>query len=611
MSLYLKKLLVTACLLVLVSKTYAAIALPENIEWLTNDEDPVFASPDAVKGGTLKTWLSGFPLTLRTVGPDSNGSFRSALQGNQMQLVAVHPNTRKLIPGLATHWAYSDDNKTMYFKLNPNARWSDGKPVTAYDFAFTFEFMRSKEIVDPWHHNFFKKELDKATVYDDLTFSVTTTQPRPRDELHDHTSEDMRPIPRHFFKDMKGFVRKYNWKIAPNTGPYKITRIKKGKSITFSRKKNWWAKDLKYFKNRFNVDKVKFTVIRDRNLAWEYFKKGKLDVFDITLPLYWHEKAKGEIFDKGYVHKLWFYTESPQGSHGIWLNQDHAILQDRNVRLGVAHAFNIKKVNDRVLRGDYELKHTFSSGFGEFTNHSIRARGFDLDKANAYFDKAGWDEWGDDGIRVKDGDRLSLSITYGYDIHTPRLVVLKEEFKKAGVELLLRKLDAASSFKSVSEKKHDIWWGALIGGRWPQYWGQFHSDNAHKPQTTNITNTDDPEMDELIDAFRSSTNTEDRVKLAHRLQELIHKQSAWIPGLDVPYVRNTYWRWIKHPEMPGTRLLGNSAPYVFDYNGAFDVSDGGRLWIDKKDKEETLKAKKQGKTYPAVTRIEKTFKAAN
>lgn len=608
----LKKLTALTWFVLLISvNTLASPKLPENLEWLTNNEDPVFASPEAVKGGTLNNWIQSFPLTLRTVGPDSNGSFRSNLLGNQMQLVVVHPNTGNLMPGLATHWAYGDDNKTMYFKLNPKARWSDGKPVSAHDFAFTFEFMRSEEIVDPWHANFFKDELDKATVYDDLTFSVTTLKPRPREELHDHTSEDMRPIPRHFFKDLKGFVKKYNWKIAPNTGPYQISQLKKGKSITFSRKKDWWAKDLKYNKNRFNVDKVKFTVIRDRNLAWEHFKKGKLDVFDTTLPLYWHEKAKGEIFDKGYVHKLWFYTESPQSSQGIWLNQDNEILKDRNVRLGIAHSFNIKKVNEQVLRGDYVIKQTISSGFGEFTNKNIRAREFDLDKANEYFAKAGWEKRGDDGIRVKDGKRLSLSVTYAYEQHTQRLVVLKEEFKRAGLELKLRKMDPAASFKSVLEKKHDLWWGALVGGSWPQYWGQFHSDNAHKPQTNNFTNTDDPEMDRLIDAFRSSTDTAERAILAHQLQQLIHDQAAWIAGLDTPYIRNAYWRWIKLPDVPGTRLLGNRAPYVFDYNGAFEVSDGGQLWIDKKLKKETLKAKKQGNSFPVVTRIDKTFKLEN
>ena len=588
-----------------ISTAHAAAQLPSNLTWLTNDEDPVFASPEALKGGTLRSVLLSFPLTLRYVGPDSNGGFRSAVLGNQMSPVVTHPNTYRLIPSLATHWAYSDDNKTMFFRLNAQARWSDGKPVTPEDFAFTLEFMRSKDIVAPWYNTYYSDEIGEVVIYDEHTFSVSSTKPRPRNELHSHVS--LNPTPRHFYKDLTGFVRNYNWKVAPNTGPYQITDIRKGKSITFSRKKDWWAQDLKYYKNRFNVNRVKYTVIRDMNLAWEHFKKGNLDVFGITQPIYWHEKATGDIFDQGYVHKLWFYNESPQYSSGLWLNQDNPILQDYNVRLGLAYSFNIEKVNQQVLRGDYERKQSIHTGFGEFTNPHIRAREFDLDKANQYFEKAGWGERGGDGIRIKDGQRLSLTVTYGVDDHTPRLVVLKEEFKRAGVELNLRKMDSAASFKSALEKNHEIWWGALGGGRWPQYWGQFHSLNAHKAQTNNLTNTDDPEMDRLIEAYRSAMFTEDRVSLAHQIQQLIHDQSAWIPSLDVPYERVAYWRWIRLPEVPGTRI-GGTGVSPFDYNGTFDTSDGGLFWIDTETKKETLSARKKDINFTPVTRIDDTFK---
>ncbi len=579
-----------------ISSGQAAPTLPEDLEWITNDVDPVYASPDAKKGGTLRSFLLSFPLTLRYVGPDSNGSFRSAIQGNMMSPVMTHPNTLNLLPSLATHWAYGKDNKTMYFRLNPKARWSDGKKLTPEDFAYTLKFMRSKDIVAPWYNTYYTDEIDKVVIYDDHIYSVSSTKPRPRDELHSHVS--ITPTPRHFYKDLKGFVQNYNWQVAPNTGPYLISKIKKGKSITFSRKQDWWAKDLKYYKNRFNVDKVKYKVIRDMNLAWVHFKKGNLDTFSITIPFFWHEKSKGELFDKGYIHKLWFYTDAPQPAYGLWLNQDNEILKDRNVRFGIAHAFNIEKVNQKVLYADYIRKGSIHTGFGKYTNIQIKAREYDLNKANTYFDTGGWDKRGADGIRIKDGKRLSLTITYGNDHHTKRLVILKEEFKKTGLELNLRKLDRAASFKSVLEKKHDIWWGALVGGRWPQYWGQFHSINAHKPQTNNFTSTDDPEMDRMIEAFRSAMTTDERVSLAHQLQQRIHDQGAWIPRLDIPFERMAYWRWVKLPETPGTRIGGiGLTPF-----------DSGLFWIDKDLKKETQKAKRSGKKFPPANRTDTTFK---
>ena len=598
---------ILSCVLIY-SSVQAAPKLPGNLEWITNDSDEVFASPKAVKGGKLHSFLLSFPLTLRYVGPDSNGSFRSAILGNKMALVASHPNTSGLFPSLATHWAYSDDNTTMYFKLNPDARWSDGKPVTPDDYVFTLEFMRSKEIIAPWYNTYYSDEIGEVVIYDDYTISVSSSKPRPRNELPSHVA--LNPTPRHFYKDLTGFVKKYNWSIAPNTGPYQISEIKKGKSITFSRKKDWWAKDLRYYKNRFNVDKIKTTVIRDINLAWEHFKKGKLDIFGLTLPLYWHEKATGEIFDKGYVKKLWFYNDAPQYAYGIWLNQDNPILKDRDVRLGIAYSLNMEKVNQEVLRGDYVRKNNYSSGFGDFTDLSIKARPFDLQKADEHFTKAGWSERGGDGIRIKGNERLSFTVTYGSDLVTSRLVVLKEEYERAGLELVLRKMDGAASFKSALEKKHDIWWGALGGGDFPQYWGTLHSKNAHKAQTNNLTNTDDAQMDRLIEAFRSAMTTTERTDLAKKIQNLIHYQSAWIPTLETPYGRVGYWRWVQLPDVPGTRI-GGPATSAFDFSSSFSTSDGGLFWIDKDIKKETLAAKKKGKSFPVVNVVDTTFKVAD
>jgi microcin C transport system substrate-binding protein len=206
---------------------------PAGIEWLTNESDPVFASPEAVKGGSIKVAVQSFPLTFRTVGPDSNSGFRSAILGNQLSLTGLHPNTLNIVPELATHWAFGKDKKTMYFKLNKKARWSDGVPVTAHDFAYTLAFMRSKHIVAPWYNNYYTEMIDKVIVFDDHTLAVVSTKARP--DIHFYLS--IGPTPRHFYGELKeDFVRKYNWKIVPNTGAYQISDFKKGKYVKFKRK---------------------------------------------------------------------------------------------------------------------------------------------------------------------------------------------------------------------------------------------------------------------------------------------------------------------------------------------------------------------------------------
>ena len=583
--------------LILPAVSLATEDLPGDLKWLTNDSDPVFASPDALKGGIFHDAILGFPLTFRVVGPDSNSSFRSAILGNQLSLIGIHPNTLNTTPELATHWAYGADKKTMYFKLNPSARWSDGVPVTADDFAFTLEFMRSKDIVAPWYNDYYTKEIEKVVVYDDHTLAVVSTKAQP--DLH--LKLGISPTPRHFYGALdQDFVKKYNWKIVPNTGAYQISKVEKGKQITFKRKKDWWARDLRFFKNRFNVDTVIFPVVRDYNLLWEYFKKGRVDVFSLIMPKFWHVRSQTPVVENGYVNRIWFFNDTQQSAMGLWLNQDREIFKDPNVRYAFAHAMNIQKVIEQVLRNDYfRLEHGFV-GYGPYSNTAIRARRFDLERVDHYMQASGWQR-GPDGIWQKNEYRFSVEVTYSQDEHTPRLVVLKEEAKKAGIELRLQRLDPAAAYKKVIEKKFDVAWMGWSTSLRPQYWEHFHSVNAHKPQTNNITNTDDPDMDRLIEAFRDSLDEHQRIDLSLKIQEKIHAIGCFVPTFMVPYTREAYWRWWRLPKVPGTCTSGG----LFS---PFDSTTGGLFWYDKKLHEETRTAMKQEKTFAPVTIIDETFK---
>lgn len=575
----------------------AAREVPDDIDWLTNDTDPVFSSDNARKGGTLHTSILSFPLTFRTVGPDANSSFRGAILGNQFALIGIHPNTLSIIPEIATHWAFGKDKKTMYFKLNRAAKWSDGEPVTARDFVYTLDFMRSKDIVAPWYNDYYTKEIEKVVVYDDWTLAVVATKAQP--DLH--LKIGINPTPRHFYGELdRDFVRNYNWKIVPNTGPYRMSSFQKGKHLIFSRKKDWWGKDLRFYRNRFNVDKVKYTVVKDLNLLWEHFKKAKIDVFGVTMPKYWHVKTTIPIFERGYAQKIWFFNDTQQSASGMWLNQDREIFKTRDIRYAFAHAMNIRRVIEKVLRNDYfRLEHGYM-GYGEYSNNGIRARRFDLDKVDHYMNQAGWHRGGD-GIWIKGSARFSVEVTYSSDDHTPRLVVLKEEAKKAGVELKLRRLDQSADYKMVFEKKHDVAWMGWSTSLRPRFWEHYHSINAHKPQTNNITNTDDPILDEFIDTYRNSLEQEERIALAHRIQEKIHDVGSFVPTFMVPYVREAFWRWLRLPEIPGTKRSGG----LFI---PFDSTRGGLFWFDKERYDETKAAMKKKRFFPPVTIIDDTYK---
>ncbi len=575
-------------------KEYAV--LPDNINWLTNGSDPVFSSDKALKGGVFHSAVTSFPMTFRVVGPDSNGSFRSAILDNQLSLINIHPNTDNIIPELATHWAFDDDKKTMYFKLDKDARWSDNRPVTAWDYVYSLEFMRSEHIIAPWYNDYYTKEIEKVIVYDDYTIGVKSTKAVPDLYLKIGIS----PTPKHYFGILdKTFVQKYNWKIVPNTGAYQISDFEKGKFVKFKRKKKWWAKDKKYMKNRFNVDYVIFDVIRDYNLQWEYFKKRKLDAFSLTIPKYWHEKSNTSLFKKGYINKIWFFNDQQRSAQGIWLNQDKEIFKDKELCYAFAHAMNFEKVINNVLRGDYFRLAQAFFGYGRYTNHEIRPRVYDIEKLESLMNSAGWTR-GDDGIWQKQEKRFSVTITYSFEEHTPRLVVLKEEALKAGIELLLERLDSTAAFKKILEKKHDAAWMGWSTNLRPSYWQGWHSDNAHKPQTNNITNTDDPKLDELIDKYRASLDENKRIGLSLKIQQAIHDTGAFVPSFMIPYVRQGYWRWVELP-FHGTKRSDS----LFD---PFSSTTGGLFWINDKIKKETINAMKNGIVFKPVVIKDEKFK---
>ncbi len=579
-------------------KTYPQSQLTEELNWITNNDDPIFADPAATKGGTFRTYMTTFPLTLRTVGPDSNNQMRAYLQDNILSPVGQHPDTENIIPELATHWAYGADKKTVYYKLDPNARWSDGKAITADDYLFTIDFMRSPHIVAPWYNNHYSTEIIEVKKYDDYTISITGATEKPQKDLHYYYG--LPPMPRHFHHLDEKWVTDYNWKVAPSTGPYHLTKVKKGKYLEFELKEDWWAKDLRYFKHRFNVKRVRIKVIRDEEIAYKHFLKGDLDAYGLGQPRFWHERAKGDLFERGFIHKIWFYNDIPRSPFGLYLNQDNDLFADQHVRYGLAHALNINGMIKKILRGDFERLPSFNVGFGEYSNATIKPRAFNIDQANDYFNKAGWVNRGPDGIRVKDKQRLSLSITYSSGQHDEKLVFLKEEAKKVGVELILEKLDGSSFFKKLNEKTYQMALLGFGGGYRPAFWQHFHSDNAHKPQTNNLTNTDNPIIDEKIVAYRAASDEDQRQQLSREINQLVHDQGAFIPGYYAPYTRSAYWRWIKLPEFHATKKNRT----VLSPFGA----TGGLFWIDQAEKDETLSNKNTDKAYTPITIIDRTHK---
>jgi microcin C transport system substrate-binding protein len=107
---------------------------------------------------------------------------------------------------------------------------------------------------------------------DDHTILVKAGSRKAKLDLLNTT--ELWPQPKHYYKMGPNWVKQYNWAVVPTTGPYVMSDVKKGKSVTFSKQKEWWAKDDRYNQHRFNLDTIKVQVIRDHNIAFRHFLKG-------------------------------------------------------------------------------------------------------------------------------------------------------------------------------------------------------------------------------------------------------------------------------------------------------------------------------------------------
>ena len=336
------------------------------------------------------------------------------------------------------------------------------------------------------------------------------------------------------------------------------------------------------------------------------FKKGELDAASLTLAEYWYDKLPDDdpLVEKGLVKKAVFYNQRPRPPYAMWINRDKPLLNDRNIRLGIQYASNWQLVIDKYFRGDYQrLNHT-AIGYGPFTQPRIKAREFSVDKALEFFAKAGFTERGPDGILVNEsGAKLSVSLTTGYTTLKDALTIIKEEAAKAGLEFRLQIMDNTAGFKLAMEKQHEIHFMAWGYGAemYPRYWETFHSVNAYNPdgsiktQTNNLNSMNIPELDDLIVGYRASTDSNTMIKMAHRMEEIIHDDASVVPAFLIPFYRVGYWRWRHYPDDFNLMISESSSEFALS-------------WMDVEEKRRTLRALRSDETFEKSIKVYDQYK---
>lgn len=581
--------------------TFATPAdLPADLKWQDGSQEPEIGDPKAQKGGTFTYWIPSFPPTVRVMGENANNFFRGYHYDDvELSLVGLHPETGNVIPGLACQWAESSDRRTVYFKIDREATYSDGVPVEADDFFNTFYMQLSEYAQNPFGNEWYATQYTNITRYDARTLSITLAEPKVLAPYW----VSMSPMPRHFYREFgPDFEQRYQWRCRPISGPYVIQDgdIQFGRSITLTRVKDWWAKDRKYYKHRFNPDYLIYRVVRLPDKALELFFQGSIDAFYVSQPQHWYERLEIPQVHDGYIEKAKFYNQWPSAMIGLYLNTARPPLDNRDVRIGICYATNYQKVIDFDLRGDFRRLNAFSEGYPLLGDPPIKAREFSPQKARECFAKAGYTQVDRDGVLKKpDGERLSVTITHRktplVDKYMQRL---REEALKCGLEFKLESMDGSAAFQKASQKEHQIFqaaWGS--SPPFPDHFQFCHSSNAYQADgktllrnTNNFFSLKNAQMDKFCEAERSATTVDEFRTAVFGADQIIHDEAVWVPGFEQNFYWVAYWRWVKWP--PGFNVSVSQDPF-----------QNHVLWIDEAAKKETQAAMRSGKVFPEVDRV--------
>ena len=185
-----------------------------------------FGDPNAVKGGTLHYIHSNFPRTMRILGQNSNQMINTRIIQALCyeSLLGQHPATLEFVPSLATHWMISEDKLTFKFRINPDARWSDGMPVIAADVVATWDLRMDETILEPSEQLSFGK-FERPVAEGKYIVSVNAKSINWRNFLYFST---MAVLPNHILKELDGtaYLEEYTFSMMTGTGPYIIPENK-------------------------------------------------------------------------------------------------------------------------------------------------------------------------------------------------------------------------------------------------------------------------------------------------------------------------------------------------------------------------------------------------
>jgi peptide/nickel transport system substrate-binding protein len=541
-----------------------------------------YGNPDAPKGGRLVQGLLGTfdslnPLIVR-------GLAVQQIRGFVVESLMARGNDEAFtLYGLLAKSIETDDARSyVTFRLDPLARFSDGQPVLAEDVLFSWALLRDKG--RPNHRLYYAK-VAKAEAPDARTVRFDLGGANDR-ELP--LILGLMPVlPKHAV-DVATFEE--TSMTAPiGSGPYRVTAVRPGASLTLARNPDYWGRDLPVNRGLWNFDEIRLDYYREANGAFEAFKRGLYDFRVETEPLRWHDGYDFPAARNGEVIRDVIKTGMPQPSEFLVFNTRRPMFADIRVRQALTLLFDFEWINRNYFFGLYGRAGGFFAG-SELSAYARTADDRERTLLKPYASHipadildGTWrlpvsDASGRDRTTLRSA--LALLAQAGYDLdgnvlrqratHTPLAfeilvttrdqeriaLAFQRDLKRAGIEASVRAVDGVQFDQRRLGFDFD-----MIQNRWDQslspgneqyfYWGSEAADN---PGTRNYMGAKDPAIDALIAAMLEAREHPKFVSAVRALDRILMSGFYAIPLYNAQEQWIARWNRIERPA--NTALAG-------------------------------------------------------
>jgi microcin C transport system substrate-binding protein len=550
-----------------------------------------YANPDAPKGGELRLADNGTFDNLN--GYIIKGVAAPGIGLTQLTLMTETQDEAFSEYGLIAETVeMPDDRSWVAFNLRKEAKWHDGKPITADDVVWTFNTLMKDGA--PFFRAYYANVKEaKAESPARVKFSFNTANNRELPLI----MGQMPVLPKHYWEGKK--FTNTTLEAPLGSGPYKVKSVDPGRRIVYERVKDWWAADLPIVKGQYNFDTVTYDIYRDETVEMQALFSGQYDFRTENVAQNWFTQYDDKKPVKaGDIVKEELKHSRPAGLQGFVFNTRRKVFADPKVREALNYAFDFEWSNKQFAFGSYKRTKSYfenselaSSGLPqgreleilekyrgqipdevftlEYTNPKTDGSGngvrANIVKGKKMLEQAGW-KIGKDGIMEKDGEQLKFEILSESEAVERWIGPMLGNLKKLGVEAKLRHVDITQYQNRRDDFDFDMTTGVFgqslsPGNEQRDFWG---SDKVNVKGSRNLMGVNSKAVDGLIDEVIAAPDREELIVRTHALDRVLLHGHYVIPQWYFDAFRLAYWNKFGRPAISPKYGLGVLETWWYD-----------------------------------------------